>query len=743
MTPTKPVATDVSKPADSAAGDSTGLLQQRERGQRAARKRPKLAGKPRSEDKSALLEWAYTEYHRLREQGQTPNIPQFSARFPTCRSSLREILQFEACAAFILDSDPVLGRPTPSSSGDESIQWPIAGEKREDFTILRELARGAIARVYLAAEESTGGRLVVLKCSRQGAAEARTMGRLTHPNIVPILSARTDEQAGLTLVCMPYLGCATLEDAYDRFWAAAAALPPSKADFFLEVIRFRAQPEDPPPLAIDPRLLQGTYTDGVIHLAAQLAETLAFLHQHSVSHRDLKPSNVLLDSSGKPLLLDFNLSGNEHEKVVLVGGTLRYMPPEQIRAYLARCKDGMDERVDLYALGVMVYELLGGVHPCATLLDSPVSRLQAESMPVGLKAGFRPFREVCPELARPVAAVLDRCVALDAADRPASAAELATELKRQFAPAWRLRRWITSHRHLLLTTLGLLLMAVAVLASFWAVMPSYSEREYDRGRIAYQAGDFASAEDHFDKAWRADANNPRFRFARGCARLQQSKILPKERVRFDLIWEDLVPMERGAADAQSLAVNAYFQLRKQNFDDAIAMYSNPVMSGYRPLMVLNNRAYAYMSTRRWQKAQLDLDKAVELAPKCQAVRYNRALVGLRMRLQRKIRSIPSSALDDIEQVLPSGSKNSSVYGDAAVLYAQAAQDENRPEHLELALSYLRQAIAAGENPAQFEPFPVLRAALKRPDFTPLLGNRPSERAPKAELRLLDPVDLPD
>src|SRR5262249_36099399 len=153
----------------------------------------------------------------------------------------------------------------------------------------------------------------------------------------------------------------------------------------------------------------------------------------------------------------------------------------------------------------------------------PIHRSQAESMLVELKTGFRPFREICPELARPVAAILDRCVSLEAPERPKSAVELAAALKRQFTPVRRLRRWIAAHRRRLLAALALLLVAAAILASVWAVTPPYSEREYNRGRTAYLAGDFETAEMHFDRAKRAEPDNPHFRYARGCARLQRSK----------------------------------------------------------------------------------------------------------------------------------------------------------------------------------------------------------------------------
>ncbi len=734
MTPVDPSPAEVHESADGGTVDATSQRKQPSQDRRALRQPSLPIQRPRPEDKSALLEWAYREYQRLREQGQKPDVSQWCAEFPTCRSALRQVLQVEAYTASYLD------RHVPKSE-DVSIDWPCVGEQRGDLTILRDLDRGALARVYLATEASTGGRLVVLKCSPHGDAEARTLGRLTHPHIVPVLSARRDARSGLTLMCMPYLGCATLEDVLDRL-ANPEVAPPSKTSFLRDVIRSRAQPEDPP-LSGDPCLLPGSYTDGVIHLAVQLAETLAFLHRNGIAHRDLKPSNVLLDPSGKPLLLDFNLSESEREAAVFVGGTLRYMAPEQIRAFLAERKDGMDERVDFYALGVMVYELLGGVHPCAALLEGPYQPSQAESLLVDLKVGFRPFREICPELERPVAAILDRCVALDASDRPSNAAELAAALKRQFTPTRRLRRWCAVHRRWLLATLGLLLVAFAVLTYAWAVTPPYSQQEYERGWIAYFAGDFDAAERHFDRALRAEPKNARFRCARGCARLQQSKYHVPDPTTFDNILEDLTFTERGATDPRTLAVHAYIDLRRQRQDEAITKYGQILQGGYRSVMVLNNRAYGYLRKGKLREAQTDLEEAMQIDPHPpQAVHYNRALIALRLRLQGK-QNIPPQALQDIEQALQSGPTTSALYGDAAILYALAASDDPDHSRFERALFCLHQAITAGETPARFHPFPFLREALTRPGFVALPGSPLPQGSSQPDLRLIDPVDLPD
>ena len=110
-------------------------------------------------------------------------------------------------------------------------------------------------------------------------------------------------------------------------------------------------------------MLEGmTYVEAVLWIGARLAEGLAHAHERGVLHRDLKPANVLLTDEGQPMLLDFNLAEDVRETGAAgarVGGTLPYMAPEHLAAYQGRPVD-VDARSDLYALGVILYELLTG-----------------------------------------------------------------------------------------------------------------------------------------------------------------------------------------------------------------------------------------------------------------------------------------------------------------------------------------------------------------------------------------------
>ena len=115
----------------------------------------------------------------------------------------------------------------------------------------------------------------------------------------------------------------------------------------------------------DAVLRRGGFLEGVLHIGAAMADALASVHGQGFLHRDLKPSNVLLTPNGRPVLLDFNLAHNQEVADYRLCGTLPYMPPEQLSPLPSsrRSNEPPDARRDLFGLGVMLYELLAGVHP--------------------------------------------------------------------------------------------------------------------------------------------------------------------------------------------------------------------------------------------------------------------------------------------------------------------------------------------------------------------------------------------
>ena len=94
-------------------------------------------------------------------------------------------------------------------------QWPEAGDCLQGFRVVEELGRGAVGRVYLCHETGVGQRDVVVKVARGGDYEAALLGRLDHPNIVPIYSVASDADRFVSYICMPFRGRSTLQDLVD------------------------------------------------------------------------------------------------------------------------------------------------------------------------------------------------------------------------------------------------------------------------------------------------------------------------------------------------------------------------------------------------------------------------------------------------------------------------------------------------------------------------------------------------
>ncbi len=260
------------------------------------------------------------------------------------------------------------------------------------FEILSELGRGGMAVVYKARQTSPN-RIVALKVLppelsldrtyiarfRQ---EADSAAALEHPNIVPIYVV--DEAEGLHYIAMKFIDGRTLK----------------------EIIRDR-----------------GTLPlDEAIRLIEQIASALDYAHSRGVIHRDIKPSNMMLDRSGWVYLTDFGLArgaggGGGLTIAGTVMGTPEYMSPEQ-----AQGLPNVGPPTDIYALGVVVYEMLTGHMPFKA--DTPLAMLVAR-----LQQAPIPPRDFRHDLPLPVEDVIMRALARKPEARYPSAGELVMALK--------------------------------------------------------------------------------------------------------------------------------------------------------------------------------------------------------------------------------------------------------------------------------------------------------------------------
>jgi len=147
-----------------------------------------------------------------------------------------------------------------------------------------------------------------------------------------------------------------------------------------------------------------------VDLIRKIADGIAYCHEHDVIHRDLKPENILVTAAGQPVILDFGLALTQkgrrvtYPKLSSIAGTPEYMAPEQVDG-----KRG-DQRTDIYAVGIIFYEMLaghppfGGDNPMAVMAQHvyrPIPRLDKEQ----------------PAVSEPLAAVVTRCLQKKPDDR--------------------------------------------------------------------------------------------------------------------------------------------------------------------------------------------------------------------------------------------------------------------------------------------------------------------------------------
>ena len=289
----------------------------------------------------------------------------------------------------------------PAVPEDEPLDPPPSALRIPGFALQHVLGKGGMGIVYLARQESPE-REVAVKCLRLALfsrrererfeREARILGVLNHPGIAQVFDAGTTEteQGDLPWIAMEYVRGKPLTAArVGGGWRARA------------------------------------------ELLAALCDAVEHAHAHGIVHRDLKPSNVLVDEHGRVKVLDFGVArlADERRETVLrtrtgqLLGTLAYMSPEQ-----ARGAAEVDARSDVYALGVLGFELLTGRLPyeveeddllgsIKTICDEPPERLR------------RARREMPADLET----VLLKALAKEAGRRYGTAGELAADLRRALA----------------------------------------------------------------------------------------------------------------------------------------------------------------------------------------------------------------------------------------------------------------------------------------------------------------------
>ncbi|MFO0876608.1 MAG: protein kinase [Gemmataceae bacterium] len=416
---------------------------------------------------------AFEEFRQRSRAGEHPSPDEYASRYgvevqdwvvpaPSSRPA--------TIGSTRLVTDPA-GKPVQSKPIVFVEEFPPIGEQVAGFRLLAELGRGSFARVYLAQQEALSNRLVALKLtSAPFGHEAQALARLQQTHIVPIYSVHP--VGSLVAICMPYFGKLTLAGVIHQLRAARPQLPTS-GRWLVEQIR--ATCDDIPEQAPGIRELQeASFVEAVLSLGARLAEGLHHAHQRGLIHRDLKPANILLTDEGQPMLLDFNLAEEtslENEPTTgQVGGTLLYMAPEYLAGLQSRQARGTPA-LDIYALGLVLWELLAGEFPFprrqgafADLQQRMIADRQ--TVPAGLA-------EKNPKVTPAVEAILRHCLEPDPARRYTNAEHLRNDLQCQLGHrplqhipepslAERARKWARRHPRLT-SSGGVLALLVLVL----------------------------------------------------------------------------------------------------------------------------------------------------------------------------------------------------------------------------------------------------------------------------------------
>src|SRR5215471_7064583 len=258
------------------------------------------------------------------------------------------------------------------------------------YRIVRKLGTGGMANVYLAEDEVLGRRVAIKILDDRHAGddqfierfrrEAKNAAGLSHPNIVSIYDR--GEAEGTYYIAMEYLDGRSLK----------------------ELILTRG----PAPVSV------------AVDYARQMLSALRFAHRNGIVHRDIKPHNVLVDAEGHLKVTDFGIARAGTSQMTEEGsfiGTAQYLSPEQARG------TQVDQRSDLYSLGIVLYELLTGNVPFGgdTPVEIAMKHLQATPEPLTVKR---------PDAPKALEQVVLRALAKDPAARYQSADEMDADLER-------------------------------------------------------------------------------------------------------------------------------------------------------------------------------------------------------------------------------------------------------------------------------------------------------------------------
>jgi serine/threonine protein kinase len=432
------------------------------------------------------------------ELGETRSEEEYLELFPGMEGEVREqLLRLQE------PSSRVTGGGTSRESRDEVTRDGGAdgasfagrpGEMLGRYRIEKEIGRGGQAIVYLAQDDSLSRRVALKVLTRIGPGsegllerfrrEAEMASRLDHKGICTIFEAQVE--GGLPFIVMQLVEGETLAKSISQRRLS------EEEDVDFETPEAETEAHFPVPDREEITRITETF-EGI-------ARALHAAHEAGITHRDIKPGNIMIQPDGNPIILDFGLARDDEGTEMSLTrtgdffGTPGYMSPEQLSAHRIR----LDERTDIFSLGVALFEVLASRRPFEAATREGVYQAILTKDPPDI-------RRFNADVPRDLKIVLETALEKDRDRRYQTAEEFAEELRRvrEFEPivarpaslGLRLRRWSQRNPGVAV----MLVVMVAVLGIGWLVAAASTNAELERVEENRARKLLAAADARFDR----------------------------------------------------------------------------------------------------------------------------------------------------------------------------------------------------------------------------------------------------
>jgi serine/threonine protein kinase len=542
------------------------------------------SGESLSEDDPRLF-YAVQAYLAELESGRRPNRREWLTRHPDIADQLADYLDglaFVHSAAGHMAAAPEGGADAGDFSSPGVEAELLAGQPLGDFRLLREIGRGGMGVVYEAEQLSLGRRVAVKVLPLASALDGRHLVRfkneahaaaqLHHTNIVPIYAVGCERT--VHFYAMQLIDGRSLADVIRELRHGSTA-PAASPDHSSAARAANASAVTAQALSSFRASGGGGYYKAVARLGFQAADALDYAHQFGVVHRDVKPANLLLDARGTLWVTDFGLAqiyaDNGLTQPGDMLGTLRYMSPEQAsgRAVV------LDQRTDVYSLGVTLYELL-------TLEPAIPGRTREQLLNAITRDDARLPRSINAAIPSDIQTIVAKAMAKDPAERYPTARAMADDLWRflQSEPIlarppsrWdKAAKWTRRHKSITVSALVILLVLAAGLLTSTLMIARAQHRAQAAFRQEHQRTAEATEQRAIAERQHILAETERVRADRNFQRAREVLDLFTEFATQDLAGKsDLADLRKGMLEASLAYYQEFIEDRKDDPSSSAAL----------------------------------------------------------------------------------------------------------------------------------------------------------------------------